>query len=493
MPKSVSFKCCNRTTQNLCCRQCLGMFHPNCIEKRQDWSSISGHVIYCSQECFDNYNTKDKEIEKYIIAMESLKEEIDQKDGTIVKLKRRSEHFETDVIEAEENYEDTIKKLTLKIECMHTKSSGYEEKMAKLQIENESLQQIVMQNNTVKKELTSTQNELVKCIETLRKECLQKDIDLDTLKSEISHLKSEIYATNSLQKNTKSLHEEMDQQIHEIATIVKTDLQAIFEKKFAILQQQLKSLEILQQQAVYSTSDNKKSENPSITSKSLDGKDKRKKNNSVTSERENPTRQCGGMPKKIEYTAVKNSLVEAIENKMEDIINLDSGTSSSTELNSPSLKEQEIDSTEGKVLHNDNVINSNDDWKLVSKKRGTKNVNNKRPDPKIGTNSETHTLKAIQARSLCWIFVSRLDKETQSEDIIKFLKQHNPGEGYQCTKMKTHKDHIYSSFRLGVPTDKKLSILDAELWPEGTVINHFLNIQRRQHQLQNTLQPRKNI
>lgn len=510
MPKLLSFSCCNRTSQNLCCRQCLGMFHPNCLEKRQDWSTISGHVIYCSQECFDKYNTKDTEIEKYVNAIERLKEEIDQKDGTIGKLKRRSEHFETDVIEAEKNYEDNIEKLTLTIESMHTKISGYEEKMAKFQTENEFLQQSVMKNSAEKKEMTTTQKELVNCIENLRKECIQKDIDLENLKSEITHLKSERLAANSSQKNKKSLHEEMEQQIHEIATIVTTDLQAIFEKKFVQLQKQIKSLENIQQQAAHSTPDNKKFENSSKTRTPLDGKDKRKKYSSIT-ERENPIDNQRGEMSKIHNKVVNqshtlrrdnninskkkdsNSLIEATEKKMAEIINLERETSSSTNLSSPSLKTQIVIQTEGGVLDESENTDGNVDWKLVSRMKGTKNMNNKRPAPTIGTNSETHTLKAIQPRSLCWIFVSKLDMKTQPEDIIQFLNQHNPGEGYQCIKMKTQKDHIYSSFRLGVPVDKKHSIMDADLWPEGTVINHFLNIQRRQPQLQKTLQEGKKL
>lgn len=508
MPKLLSFSCCSRTTQNLCCRQCLGMFHPNCLEKRQDWSPINGHVIYCSQECFDKYNPKDTEIEKYVNAIERLKEEIDQKDETIGKLKRRSEHFETDVIEAEKNYEDDIKKLTLTLESMHTKISGYEEKMAKLQTENEFLQQSVVNNNAEKNEMTTTQKELVNCIENLRKECIQKDIDLENLKSEITHLKSERLAANSSQTNKKSFHEEMDEQIHEIATIVKTDLQAIFQKKFVQLQQQIKSLENAQKQAAHSTLDNKKSENSSKTRKTLDGKDKRKINSPIT-ERETPINNQWGEMSKTHNKAVNqshnlrrdnninskkkvsNSLVEATENKMAEIINVESETTSSTKLSSPNLKTQVVVQTQGDVLDENDTIDGNEDWKLVSRMKGTKNVNNKRPAPKIGTNSETHTLKAIQPRSLCWIFVSKLDMKTQPEDIIQFLSQQNPGGGYQCIKMKTQKDHIYSSFRIGVPVDEKHRIMDADLWPEGTVINHFLNIQRRQSQLQKTLQEGK--
>lgn len=72
-------------------------------EKRQDCSTISAKVIYYSQEYFDKYNIKDKEIEKYRNSIEKLKEDHNQKG-----------------IEVEKKYED-IKKLTLKIETLHTK------------------------------------------------------------------------------------------------------------------------------------------------------------------------------------------------------------------------------------------------------------------------------------------------------------------------------------------------------------------------------------
>lgn len=83
-----------------------------------------------------------------------------------------------------------------------------------------------------------------------------------------------------------------------------------------------------------------------------------------------------------------------------------------------------------------------------------KNGDNNRLAPKIGTNSKTHNLKAVQSRSMRWIFVFKLDVKKQPEDILKILNQHNPGDAYQCKKMKTQKDHSYSSFRLGVPVEK---------------------------------------
>lgn len=57
--------------------------------------------------------------------------------------------------------------------------------------------------------------------------------------------------------------------------------------------------------------------------------------------------------------------------------------------------------------------------------------------------------------------------------------------------MKIQKDHLYSSFRVGVPVYKKYNIMDADLWPEDTVINHFSNLQHRQPQLQRALQEEK--
>lgn len=119
-------------------------------------------------------------------------------------------------------------------------------------------------------------------------------------------------------------------------------------------------------------------------------------------------------------------------------------------------------------------------WTKVTRKsrktnQPTKNI---RPEPIKGSNTTSSILKAAQVKS--WIFLTGFDPTTNEDMIINHLKNNDFGEGCICEKMVTRKDKTKSSFRLGVPQDRRDAIMSANLWPCGIMVNHFINLQRLQ-------------
>lgn len=106
-------------------------------------------------------------------------------------------------------------------------------------------------------------------------------------------------------------------------------------------------------------------------------------------------------------------------------------------------------------------------------------ISTTRTQPKFGTNTTQTKLKMAQQQQEPpkeWIFLSGFDPDTNESDIMEFLTDYKLQSGCICHKMNTKSDNIKSSFRLGVRKDIADRIMSTELWPEGTLVNHFQNI-----------------
>lgn len=124
----------------------------------------------------------------------------------------------------------------------------------------------------------------------------------------------------------------------------------------------------------------------------------------------------------------------------------------------------------------------NDGFELVKSRRTNRDFpRNTRPNPIKGSNNCTGDLEIAQ--KVHWVFLSGFSRTMETENIINFLKKHNLQKDCVCEKMKTKKHKQISSFKLGVPNDLKDKVMDPDLWPVGTTINHFINLQRRQTQM----------
>lgn len=118
-----------------------------------------------------------------------------------------------------------------------------------------------------------------------------------------------------------------------------------------------------------------------------------------------------------------------------------------------------------------------DKWITVVNRRQRENtLKIKRPEPLKGSNEDTScSLKT--APRMAFLFLSGLAPETTGDDVLQFLKINELENGCKCEKLKTKREKYRSSFKLTVPIDQRPKLLSASLWPSGTIINHFLNIQ----------------
>lgn len=127
-------------------------------------------------------------------------------------------------------------------------------------------------------------------------------------------------------------------------------------------------------------------------------------------------------------------------------------------------------------------IKGDDDWHEVRSKKGGRRASRPtqdRPEPALGTRREDCGLRV--APKLSGVFLSGFDQGTKADDLLKFLEDNNLREGCSCERMDAVKGRRVGSFKLLVPISNKEKIMSPELWPEGVVINHFLNLQRRRY------------
>ena len=85
------------------------------------------------------------------------------------------------------------------------------------------------------------------------------------------------------------------------------------------------------------------------------------------------------------------------------------------------------------------------------------------------------------AENYSWLFVSGFAPETEPQDILNYLKSNNINRKCACEKMKTKNDKVRCSFRLGVPESLEKEINNGDMWPTGTIINNFMNVQSLTH------------
>lgn len=103
----------------------------------------------------------------------------------------------------------------------------------------------------------------------------------------------------------------------------------------------------------------------------------------------------------------------------------------------------------------------------------------------VGTGgSEISTSLSAAVPKCSWLFVSRLNENTASEDIKKHL-------GGLCglTTAETEVEELktkypgYKSFKIKVPQDKKDVVLDSKVWPKGVFVDRFVFPKGTKHSL----------
>lgn len=149
-------------------------------------------------------------------------------------------------------------------------------------------------------------------------------------------------------------------------------------------------------------------------------------------------------------------------------------------------KQRKNSVTKGRKLAEETTTTKNDvqrsedaekgGWETVGprRKRSGQNTSN-RPIPIRGCKADSSGLSI--AKQLCWLFVSGLSSDTTTENIVGYMNDNGKPHSI-CEKIKTKNEHLYSSFKLGVPLEEQESIMSATFWPMGVSVNKFLNLRR---------------
>lgn len=128
----------------------------------------------------------------------------------------------------------------------------------------------------------------------------------------------------------------------------------------------------------------------------------------------------------------------------------------------------------GDDLDTERVTNE-DEWTDVKSRKKQKERN--RPTPLRGTSTEMHEttkLRAVIVKK--WFFVSGFEPNTEPDELKNYLENILKIDMVTCHKMTTKHSKQRSSFRVGIPATFKNVILNSNNWPEGVIINYFLNI-----------------
>lgn len=108
--------------------------------------------------------------------------------------------------------------------------------------------------------------------------------------------------------------------------------------------------------------------------------------------------------------------------------------------------------------------------KDVTNKNTQLNINTVRKNNVVrGTGNETTSFQVAEA--FCNLFVSGFAPNTTEENLKTFLNSHQKAN-YQCELLTTSNKNV-NSFKISVPQITKKDFLNAELWPQGIIVNNF--------------------
>ncbi|CAG9772424.1 unnamed protein product [Ceutorhynchus assimilis] len=112
-------KCCKKKDVNsFCCKSCLGVFHPSCMERYKSVRVIYRNTIYCSEECAEKdlliekaETDREKQFQEMNQEILELKQELRAKQLHIKRMERRTQDFENDIFEDEQRSIEKINEL----------------------------------------------------------------------------------------------------------------------------------------------------------------------------------------------------------------------------------------------------------------------------------------------------------------------------------------------------------------------------------------------
>lgn len=182
---SRSFKCCRKDFSNYCCKICLNIFHPSCLDRIRNHVVVSGYRILCSKECQEIDNDNEAKEEKYNKLIETLKLDLTQKEVYIDRLRRTSRDLEVEAIESEREIAGQMKELNGTIDSLRGRLSELLEMNDVLKTELHRNEAFVRKIEEERDELREIQKQMLCSVETLGE-------DNEAYKREVMELKKQL-------------------------------------------------------------------------------------------------------------------------------------------------------------------------------------------------------------------------------------------------------------------------------------------------------------
>lgn len=197
------FKCCrNKDCSNVCCFQCLNIFHHSCVAKKKSVIQLEAHKIICSKECERLKNERENTLDNMTLQLDKLSNDVRVRDEAIVRMEEEGEQRISELY-------DEIRKLTADnegrvvfIQKLERRSIDFEDEVHSAELKyiseidgqkikivnlNKEILEIVHKNHALKEECEGMKAELEKLRGEIR-ECDQMRksmlISIETLTEE---------------------------------------------------------------------------------------------------------------------------------------------------------------------------------------------------------------------------------------------------------------------------------------------------------------------
>lgn len=168
------FNCCKKDFNNYCCKVCLEIYHPSCLERRKEHVVISGYKILCSRECqkIDN-DAEFREGQNARMISDRIDELLSmnrEKDSYIQTMKKRATDFENEVFNTERKYVDEVNVYKAKIIDLNKEIVDYLNRNSSLQAECDKLKAGLERLGMEIGECNKSRDSMLTSIETLTEE-----------------------------------------------------------------------------------------------------------------------------------------------------------------------------------------------------------------------------------------------------------------------------------------------------------------------------------
>lgn len=130
---------------------------------------------------------------------------------------------------------------------------------------------------------------------------------------------------------------------------------------------------------------------------------------------------------------------------------------------------------DNQAVSSDKIHKNSNDWTLVSNKPGRSNKTRKQQLGIVGTNVVSQGDIKVAPKSTI-LFVSRLDPDTSTESLEKYVKKYFSEA--ECSALVSKYPKHYSSFKVCVDSGNLEKAMNPAIWPAGAYIGKFFQMKR---------------